>query len=88
MDGGKQTLSDFLATMVGEVGRQTANAKTNSDRQTVVMNYLSNQRESVSGVSIDEEMILMTKYQMGYSAAGKLSTMVNEMLDILMKIVE
>ena len=88
MDGGKQTLSDFLATMVGEIGRQTANAKTNSDRQTVVMNYLSNQRESVSGVSIDEEMILMTKYQMGYAAAGKLSGMVNEMLDILMNIVE
>ena len=84
----KQTLSDFLATMVGEIGRQTANAKTNSDRQTVIMNYLSNQRESVSGVSIDEEMILMAQYQMGYSAAGKLSTMVNEMMDILMEIIE
>jgi flagellar hook-associated protein FlgK len=33
-------------------------------------------------------MILLTQYQMGYAAAGKLSTMVNEMLDILMDVVE
>jgi flagellar hook-associated protein 1 FlgK len=88
MDGGKETLSDFLATMVGEIGRQTANAKTNSAHQTAKMNYLSNQRESVSGVSIDEEMILLTQYQMAYSAAGKLSTMVNDILDTLMDIVK
>jgi flagellar hook-associated protein 1 len=88
MDNGKETLSDFLATMVGEIGRQTANAKTDSDNQTAIMNYLSKQRESISGVSIDEEMILMMQYQMAYSAAGKLCTMVNEMLDTLMNIVQ
>ena len=33
MDGGKQTLGDFLASMVGEIGRQTSNAKMNSDHQ-------------------------------------------------------
>jgi flagellar hook-associated protein 1 len=88
MDSGKQTMSDFLASMVGEIGRQTSNAKMNSDHQTTIMNYLSNQRGSVSGVSIDEEMILLTQYQMGYSAAGKLSNMVNEMLDILMDVVK
>ena len=87
MDNNKQTLSGFLASMVGKIGRQTADAKTNSDHQTAVMNYLSNQRESVSGVSIDEEMILLTKYQMGYTAAGKLCTMVDDMLDTLMNII-
>lgn len=86
MDGGKTSLSGFLATMVGELGRQTANAKTNSEHQTAILNYLSNQRESVSGVSIDEEMILLIKYQMGYTAAGKLAGMVNDMLDTLMNI--
>jgi flagellar hook-associated protein 1 len=87
MDDNKQTLSGFLASMVGKIGRQTADAITNNDHQTAVMNYLSNQRESVSGVSIDEEMILLTKYQMGYTAAGKLCTMVNDMLDTLMNII-
>jgi flagellar hook-associated protein 1 FlgK len=86
MDGGKSSLSSFLATMVGEVGRQTANARSSSEFQGAVMNYLTNQRESVSGVSIDEEMMLLIKYQMGYSAAGKLCNMVNEMMDTLMDI--
>jgi flagellar hook-associated protein 1 len=87
MNGNKETVSGFLASMVGEIGRQTADAETNNEHQTAVMNYLSNQRESISGVSIDEEMILLTKYQMGYTAAGKLCTVVNEMLDVLMNIV-
>lgn len=84
---GNETLSGFLATMVGEIGRETANAKTNNDHQGTILNYLNNQRESVSGVSIDEEMILLTKYQMGYTAAGKLCNTVNEMMDILMNLV-
>ncbi len=86
MNGGKTSLSGFLATMVGELGRQTANAKTSSEHQNAILNYLNNQRESVSGVSIDEEMILLIKYQMGYTAAGKLAGMVNDMLDTLMNI--
>jgi flagellar hook-associated protein 1 FlgK len=81
-------MSGFLATMVGEIGRQTANAKTNSEHQTAILNYLNNQRDSVSGVSIDEEMILLIKYQMGYTAAGKLCNSVNDMLDVLMNIVK
>jgi len=32
-------------------------------------------------------MILLTKYQMGYTAAGKLCAMVDEMLDTLMSII-
>jgi flagellar hook-associated protein 1 FlgK len=87
MDGGKSSLSGFLAAMVGEIGRQTANAKTAGEHQGAILNYLNNQRESVSGVSIDEEMILLIKYQMGYTAAGKLSNMVNEMMDTLMNLV-
>lgn len=88
MDGGKSSLSGFLATVVGELGRQTANAKTDSIHQAAILNYLSNQRESISGVSIDEEMILLIKYQMGYATAGKLCNAVNDMLDVLMGIVK
>lgn len=87
MDSGKETLSSFLASLVGEIGRQTANAKTDSNHQTAIMNSLSNRRESVSGVSIDEEMILLLKYQLGYTAAGKLCNMVDELMDTLMDIV-
>jgi len=88
MDGNTSTLNGFLASMVGQVGLQVANAQTDNDHQSVLMNHLSNQREAASGVSIDEEMILLIKYQMGYTTAGKLCQTVDEMLDTLMGLVK
>jgi flagellar hook-associated protein 1 FlgK len=88
MNSQTSTLNGYLATVVGQIGRQVANARTDSDRQTAVMNQLNNQRESVSGVSIDEEMINLIKYQMAYTAAGKLCVTVNEMLDTLMELLQ
>jgi flagellar hook-associated protein 1 len=82
------TLNSFLATMVGEIGSQVSDAKMDSDYQTIIMNQLENQRESISGVSIDEEMIQLIKYQMGYTAAGKLVVSADEMLDTLMGLIK
>jgi flagellar hook-associated protein 1 FlgK len=84
MDNNTSTLNGFIASMVGKIGSDVANAQTDNDHQNVIMNHLTNQREGVSGVSIDEEMILLIKYQMGYTAAGKLCQTVDEMLDTLM----
>ena len=87
MDGGTATLNNFLAAMVGEIGSQVADAEMDSDYQTIIMNQLQNQRESVSGVSIDEEMIQLIKYQMGYTAAGKLVVSAEEMLDTVIELI-
>jgi flagellar hook-associated protein 1 len=88
IDGGTATLNSSLATMVGEIGSQVADAKKSSDFQTIIMNQLANQRESISGVSIDEEMIQLIKYQMGYTAAGKLVVSAQEMLDTLIGLIK
>jgi flagellar hook-associated protein 1 len=88
MNDKTSSLGSFLAATVGQIGQEVAMAKTNNERQTVISNLLDNQRESVSGVSIDEEMIRLINYQMGYNAAGKLVSVVNEMLDTLMGIVK
>ncbi len=84
MNGNKATLNSFLSAMVGQIGQQVASAKRDNEHQTTLLNNLTNQRESISGVSIDEEMINLIKYQMGYSAAGKLVKTTNDMLDTLM----
>jgi len=88
MNSNTSTLNSFMATVVGEIGGEVATAKTNSNHQTVIMNHLETQRESISGVSIDEEMIRLIKYQMGYNAAGRLCSVVDEMLDTLMGLVQ
>lgn len=88
MNNKTSTLNSFMATVVGQIGGEVSTATTSSDHQTTIMNHLETQRDSISGVSIDEEMIHLIKYQMGYNAAGRLTTVVNEMLDTLMGLIK
>jgi flagellar hook-associated protein 1 FlgK len=88
LNNNSATLNSGLASIVGEIGHQVSSAKTDNAHQSIITNQLNNQRESLSGVSLDEEMIRLIRYQMGYTAAGKLITTVDEMLDTLMGIVK
>jgi len=80
------TQSDYFSNLLSRVGQDVRNAGQNANRQADVMAQLENQRESVSGVSIDEEMMQLMKYQFAYSAAGQLVTTVKEMLDLLIQL--
>ena len=54
---------------------------------TLVSNQLSELRDSTSGVSLDEEMANLIKFQHAYSAAAKLITTSDEMLRTLLDVV-
>jgi flagellar hook-associated protein 1 FlgK len=47
---------------------------------------VENQREAVSGVSLDEEMLNLIKYQAAYNAAGRLCATVNTMMGTLINL--
>lgn len=88
LNGGLSTFNDYYTSIVGEIGQEVADSNWSVKHQNNVMERLTNMRESVSGVSVDEEMVKLTKYQMGYNASGKLCSVVNEMLDTLMSIIQ
>lgn len=88
MNGGQITFSAYFSSLVGQVGMDVDQAKKSYDQRNAVMTALTNQKEQVSGVSIDEEMINLLKYQMGYNAAGKLITATQEMIDTLLGMVK
>jgi flagellar hook-associated protein 1 FlgK len=69
--------------MVVELGVQAAVADRNLGIQQVITAQVDAARESVAGVNIDEEMTNMLSYQHAYSAAGRLVTAIDEMLDQL-----
>ncbi len=48
-----------------------------------VMNDIWNNRESISGVSLDEEVANLMRYQQSYNAAARVMTAMDEALDIL-----
>ena len=79
------TLSDLYdAILVGAVGNDTADAKAQSDFNGNLIQQIKNLRDSVAGVSLDEEMINMIKFQQAYAAAAKLITVGDEMLQTLL----
>lgn len=87
LNGGLSTFGDYYTSIVGQIGQEVSDINWAIDYQTHVMDRLTNMRESVSGVSVDEEMVKLIQYQLGYNAAGKLCSVMDEMLDTLMSIV-
>jgi flagellar hook-associated protein 1 FlgK len=71
------------AGLVQAIGADTAQAINNQDTTTRVLGSLTEQRQSVSGVSMDEEMANMVRFQRGYQAAARALTTMDEMLNTL-----
>ncbi|MGF7184475.1 flagellar hook-associated protein 1 FlgK [Desulfitispora alkaliphila] len=79
----KATFDDFFRGVVGQLGIDTQEAERMSLNQEQLLNQQINRRESVSGVSLDEEMAHMIKFQHAYNAAARTMTTMDEMLDTL-----
>jgi flagellar hook-associated protein 1 FlgK len=88
MNGGTSTFNDYYASFVGKVGQDLADEERGLDHHTNLMNQLINKREGISGVSIDEEMTNLVKYQLGYNAAARLCNVADELIDTLLNLVQ
>ncbi len=75
-------IKDYIIGMTGELGIDLNQAKKFTKNYTDVTKTIDNQRTSVSGVSIDEEMISMIKYQQQYQAAAKLINIIDSIYDM------
>lgn len=74
---------DFVKSLVSNLGVDAGEAKRIKENQEIMTNYFQGQRESTSGVSIDEEMTSMIKFQNAYNASARILNVMNEMLDLL-----
>ncbi len=83
MIGASKTFDDYFATSVAEVGLKGETAQITYQTQQKVMKDLTDLRDSVSGVNIDEEMSNLLKFQHGYQAAARFISNWNEMLDTI-----
>lgn len=81
--GSATTMEGAYADIVIKVGVKTEQASNMVDNQTAVLSQLYNRRESVSGVSIDEEVTNLLKFQRSYEANSRVISTINEMLDTL-----
>lgn len=75
------TLNEFYTNQIGALGISTQNALSNAEAHRLVADNLDYQRESVSGVNLDEEAANLLKTQYAYNAAARLMTVLDEMVD-------
>ena len=86
MSANTATYNDYYSSVVRDVGNEVLKSDSYYNHQSDMMAQLENQRESVSGVSLDEEMINLIKFQNAYTAAAKLITTADEMMQTIMQL--
>ncbi|NLY18216.1 MAG: flagellar hook-associated protein FlgK [Clostridiaceae bacterium] len=85
MKGYVQVLSvdDYYQNIILRVGNMGHDAEQIAKNQQTLVYAADNDRQSVMGVSLDEEMSNMIKFKYAYNAATKTISVINEMLDTL-----
>ncbi|MBT2657818.1 flagellar hook-associated protein FlgK [Bacillus sp. ISL-18] len=81
LPGMTSTAADFYSNMIGQLGIDSQQASRMQENSEVIINQVENRRQSVSGVSLDEEMANMIKYQQAYNAAARVVNVMDECLD-------
>lgn len=84
--GGQQSISEFYAGLVGQIGTDTKAAAEMVEAREAVVDNLKANYEAVSGVNLDEEATNLLRYQQIYNAATRLINVSMEMMDSLFAI--
>lgn len=71
------------SALVAQVGSAVQSASSNEANSQAVLSAIGEQRQSVSGVSLDEEMTNLITFQRGYQASARALTSMDEMLETL-----
>lgn len=87
MKDGTTTFNDFFNGLISQLGVNAQVAKTNYDNSTRIKENLTSLEQSISGVSLDEEMANMIKFQKGYTATSKYVSTLQQMMDTLIGMV-
>lgn len=77
------TFDDYYRSETAKLGIKAREANRMVENQGLLINQLENKREAVTGVSLDEEMTNMIRFQHAYNSAARYITAVDQMLDTL-----
>jgi flagellar hook-associated protein 1 FlgK len=77
---------DYYRAMIGSMGIKSRSIKNSKAFSDTMVEKMTEQRNSVSAVSLDEEMVNLMKYQHAFAAASKLIKVSDEMLNTLISV--
>ena len=77
------TVDQPYRAFVAQVGSNVREAMRQENNAQVLTDAVENRRQSVSGVSLDEEMSNLVRFQRSYQASARAMSTLDEMLDVL-----
>lgn len=78
-----QSIEKAYESMITVLGANAQQAKSADASQAVVMQSLTSQRQSLGGVSMDEQMTMLIQFQHSYAAAARIVTTMDSLLDTI-----
>lgn len=78
-----KTFADYMNNLSTQLASDSSSNQTALKTGTTVLNSIQDSRESLSGVSLDEEATNMMAYVSAYNAASRLMTALDEVLNTL-----
>jgi flagellar hook-associated protein 1 len=83
MVGVTSTFDSYFADRVANIGLKGEEANRSLDTTKLVMKDLTDTREALSGVNIDEELSAMIAYQNGYAAIARFVSTFDKLIDTI-----
>jgi flagellar hook-associated protein 1 FlgK len=82
------SFTQYFGSLVTRVGNAVSNANTSASAQAQLVTQAKNLRQQVSGVSIDEEAVNLVQLQASYQAVSKVVTVVDQLTQTLINMVQ
>lgn len=86
LDNGTLDLSTGIARLVGRAGSDAHHADLSLQAQQAIDDQLTSDRESISGVNLDEEAADMLRYQQAYQAAAQIIATADTLFQTLLSV--
>lgn len=84
---GGNTLQESYSSLINDIGNDGMLQNNYTDANQIVLDELDQLKASQSGVSVDEEMTNVLKFQRTYEASAKLITIADDMLRTILEMV-
>jgi len=78
------TFAEYYSSVIGRLGLNTNQARSNLETRVFLAEQYMQQQDMISGVSLDEEMANLIRFQHTYTAAARLITTVDKMIETLL----
>jgi flagellar hook-associated protein 1 len=82
------SFTQFFSSLTSRVGNAASSANTDVTAQTQLVSQAKSLRQQVSGVSLDEEAVRLVQLQSSYQAASKVVTVIDQLTQSLMSMIQ